>query len=65
MAGCMIESNASIAGAAHLVPLLDYVDIDGSILLADDDFEGVPFDDGTVDLAAVERPGTGADAPSR
>ncbi|UWG48787.1 L-alanine-DL-glutamate epimerase or related enzyme of enolase superfamily [Halanaeroarchaeum sp. HSR-CO] len=60
MAGCMIESNASIAGAAHLTPLLDYVDLDGSILLAEDDFEGVPIDDGSVDLAAIERPGTGA-----
>ena len=65
MAGCMIESNASIAGAAHLTPLLNYVDIDGSILLADDDFAGVPIDDGYVDLAALDRPGTGARAPTR
>ncbi|MFW5903197.1 MAG: dipeptide epimerase [Halolamina sp.] len=65
MAGCMIESNASIAGAAHLVPLLDYVDIDGSLLLESDDFEGVPIDEGTVDLAALDRPGTGARVPTR
>jgi L-alanine-DL-glutamate epimerase-like enolase superfamily enzyme len=65
MAGCMIESNASIAGAAQLTPLLDYVDIDGSILLADDDFAGVPIDDGYVDLTALDRPGTGARAPTR
>jgi L-alanine-DL-glutamate epimerase-like enolase superfamily enzyme len=60
MCGCMVESNASIAAAAHLVPLLDYADIDGSLLLADDDYEGVPMPAGHVDLEATDRPGTGA-----
>jgi len=60
MCGCMIESNASIAAAAHLAPLLDYADLDGSLLLADDDFDGVPMPAGHVDLAAVDRPGTSA-----
>ena len=60
MCGCMIESNASIAAAAHLAPLLDYADLDGSLLLADDDFDGVPMPAGHVDLQAVDRPGTGA-----
>ncbi|SEW26352.1 dipeptide epimerase [Halobacterium jilantaiense] len=60
MCGCMIESNASIAAAAHLAPLLDYADLDGSLLLADDDFDGVPLPAGHVDLQAVDRPGTGA-----
>ncbi|MFB6070222.1 MAG: dipeptide epimerase [Halanaeroarchaeum sp.] len=60
MAGCMIESNASIAAAAHLGPLLDYADLDGSLLLAEDDYLGVPFDGGRIDLGALDRPGTGA-----
>jgi len=62
MLGCMIESNASIAAAAHLAPLLDYADLDGSLLLADgeDPYEGVPMPAGLVDLDAQERPGTGA-----
>ena len=60
MCGCMIESNASIAAAAHLAPLLDYADLDGSLLLAADDFDGVPMPAGHVDLQAVGRPGTGA-----
>jgi len=60
MCGCMIESNASIAAAAHLAPLLDYADLDGSLLLAEDDFDGVPMPAGHVDLQAVERAGTGA-----
>ncbi|AGB32888.1 Mandelate racemase/muconate lactonizing protein [Natrinema pellirubrum DSM 15624] len=60
MCGCMNESNASIAAACHLAPLLDYADLDGSLLLADDPVDGVPLADGRIDLAALERSGTGA-----
>lgn len=60
MCGCMVESNASIAAACHLAPLLDYADLDGSLLLADDPYDGVPLDGGRIDLAALDRPGTGA-----
>ncbi|MFB6253572.1 MAG: dipeptide epimerase, partial [Halobacteriaceae archaeon] len=60
MCGCMVESNASIAAAAHLSPLLDYADLDGSLLLEDDPYTGVPFDDGYIDLNHVDRPGTAA-----
>ncbi|WP_254522598.1 dipeptide epimerase [Natrinema caseinilyticum] len=60
MCGCMTESNASIAAACHLAPLLDYADLDGSLLLADDPVEGVPMPGGRIDLAGVDRPGTGA-----
>jgi len=60
MLGCMTESNASIAAACHLAPLLDYADLDGSLLLADDPYDGVPMPDGFVDPSAFDRPGTGA-----
>ncbi|WP_121820455.1 dipeptide epimerase [Halostella salina] len=60
MLGCMVESNASIAAGAHLAPLLDYADLDGSLLLDRDPFAGVPMPDGVIDLASVDRPGTGA-----
>ncbi|QSW97817.1 dipeptide epimerase [Haloterrigena alkaliphila] len=60
MLGCMTESNASIAAACHLAPLLDYADLDGSLLLADDPYDGVPLPDGRIDLAGLERSGTGA-----
>ena len=59
MCGCMIETNASIAAAAQLLPLLDYADLDGSLLLADDPYRGVPVRSGRFDLGAVEA-GTGA-----
>lgn len=60
MAGCMIETNASIAAAAHLAPLLDYADLDGSLLLDSDPFTGVDLAGGDIDLAGLDRPGTGA-----
>ncbi|WP_132059487.1 dipeptide epimerase [Halorussus amylolyticus] len=60
MLGCMIESNASIAAAAHFAPLLDYADLDGSLLLADDPYVGVEMPDGEIDLAGSDRAGTGA-----
>lgn len=59
MLGCMIESNASIAAACHLAPLLDYADLDGSLLLAEDEYDGVPMHEGVIDLE-TGRPGTGA-----
>jgi L-alanine-DL-glutamate epimerase-like enolase superfamily enzyme len=60
MLGCMLESNASIAAGAHLAPLLDYADLDGSLLLAEDPYEGVPMADGHLDPETFEAPGTGA-----
>jgi L-alanine-DL-glutamate epimerase-like enolase superfamily enzyme len=57
MLGCMVESTASIAAACHLAPLVDYVDLDGALLLAEDAYEGPSYAGGT--LAVPDRPGTG------
>jgi L-alanine-DL-glutamate epimerase-like enolase superfamily enzyme len=59
MCGCMIETNVSIAAAANLLPLLDYADLDGSLLLESDPYAGVPVSSGRFDLEGVDR-GTGA-----
>lgn len=59
MLGCMVESNASIAPACHVAPLVDYADLDGALLLAEDPCSGVPVRDGEFDLEAVTS-GTGA-----
>ncbi len=59
MCGCMSESNASIAAACHLAPLLDYADLDGSLLLDEDPFDGVPMPGGRIDLESADRAGTG------
>ncbi len=58
MVGCMTESSVGISAIAHLLPLLDYVDMDGSLLLRDDPATGVTFDYGTVIYSAEN--GTGA-----
>ena len=60
MCGCMIESNASIAAAAQLAPLLDYADLDGSLLLAEDPYDGIGMKDGEIRLGEQDRAGTGA-----
>ena len=60
MCGCMIESNASIAAAAQLAPLLDYADLDGSLLLDGDPYEGIAMPDGEIRLGDQKRVGTGA-----
>nr|WP_193570670.1 dipeptide epimerase [Halorubellus sp. JP-L1] len=58
MLGCMVESSAAIAAGAHLAPLCDHVDLDGSLLLADDPYDGPVQAGGAIALG--EEPGTGA-----
>jgi L-alanine-DL-glutamate epimerase-like enolase superfamily enzyme len=41
MVGCMTESSVGITAIAHIAPLLDYVDMDGAMLLAKDPAKGV------------------------
>ncbi len=58
MVGCMTETSVGISAIAHLLPLLDYVDMDGSLLISNDPASGVTFDFGRVLYA--NRNGTGA-----
>lgn len=60
MLGCMVESAVSIAAAAHLTPLVDYADLDGAMLVAQDPFVGSPVRPGEIALA-TERPGLGVE----
>jgi len=48
MIGCMNESSVGTAAIAQLAPLLDYVDMDGPLLLSEDIAEGVSFDNGKI-----------------
>ncbi len=48
MIGCMNESSVGTAAIAQLAPLLDYVDMDGSLLLAEDIGISVGFDNGKI-----------------
>jgi L-alanine-DL-glutamate epimerase-like enolase superfamily enzyme len=57
MLGCMIESSIAITAAAHLLPLVDAADLDGSVLLAHDPFEGAVITGGRFVLP--DAPGLG------
>lgn len=58
MVGCMTESSVGISAIAQLLPLLDYVDMDGAILLSQDIATGVCLSDGKAHFPDL--PGTGA-----
>jgi L-alanine-DL-glutamate epimerase-like enolase superfamily enzyme len=58
MVGCMTESTVGISAIAQLLPLLDYVDMDGAALLAEDIATGVKVERGTAIYPAAN--GTGA-----
>ena len=60
MAGCMVESSLGITAAAHLSPLLDFADLDGAALLADDPHVGATIVGGRIVLPT--EPGLGVRA---
>jgi len=57
MLGCMVETSLGIAAAAQLSGLVDFVDLDGAMLLADDPFTGLAYENGRILLP--EAPGLG------
>jgi L-alanine-DL-glutamate epimerase-like enolase superfamily enzyme len=59
MVGSMNESTIGTAAIAHLGPLLDYVDMDGPLLLKEDIATGLTFDNGKVIFSG--KPGLGVE----
>ncbi len=57
MLGCMISSSVSVTAAAHLSPLVDYADLDGNLLIANDPYRGVQVKEGK--LVLPDAPGLG------
>lgn len=57
MVGCMTESTVGISSIAHLLPELDYVDMDGPLLLTEDIASGVTIKNGKTFYP--DRTGTG------
>jgi L-alanine-DL-glutamate epimerase-like enolase superfamily enzyme len=51
MAGCMTESTVGISAIAQLLPELDYVDMDGPLLLSEDIASGVSLEFGKINYA--------------
>ncbi len=59
MLGCMIESELGIALSAQLAPLVDYVDLDGHLLIEPGPWRGLGFADGRIVLSPA--PGLGVE----
>ena len=57
MIGCMTETSCAVTAAAQLAPLVDWCDLDGNLLIANDPFDGLKIVVGRVTLP--ERPGIG------
>ena len=57
MLGCMTETSCAVSAAAQLAPMVDWADLDGNLLIANDCFDGMKIVDGKVTL--TDRPGIG------
>lgn len=57
MLGCMTETSCAIAAAAQLSPAVDFADLDGNLLIANDIFRGTTVVDGKITLNQL--PGIG------
>jgi L-alanine-DL-glutamate epimerase-like enolase superfamily enzyme len=60
MLGCMVSSSVSVTAAAHLSPLVDYADLDGNLLVANDPYRGVTVHKGK--LVLPDRSGLGVES---
>lgn len=60
MIGCMVSSSCTVTAAAHLSPLVDHVDLDGNLLVANDPWVGVRVEKGR--LLLPKGPGLGLTA---
>jgi L-Ala-D/L-Glu epimerase len=59
MLGCMVETSLGISAAAQISGLVDFVDLDGAMLLADDPYSGPLYENGRIILP--EEPGLGVE----
>ena len=57
MVGCMTETSCAVTAAAQLSPLVDWADLDGNLLIANDRFDGIKIVNGRVTIP--DRPGIG------
>jgi L-alanine-DL-glutamate epimerase-like enolase superfamily enzyme len=54
MVGCMTESTVGISAIAHLLPELDFVDMDGALLLSNDIATGVTISSGIINYPEID-----------
>ena len=57
MVGCMTETSCATTAAAHFAPAVDFADLDGNLLIANDRFRGMVVEGGKMVLP--DRPGLG------
>ncbi len=57
MIGCMTETSCATTAAAHISPMVDFADLDGNLLIANDRFRGMVVEGGKMILP--DRPGLG------
>jgi L-alanine-DL-glutamate epimerase-like enolase superfamily enzyme len=57
MIGCMTETSCAISAAAQLSPKTDWADLDGNLLISNDQYSGVQVVNGKITL--VDLPGIG------
>jgi L-alanine-DL-glutamate epimerase-like enolase superfamily enzyme len=57
MIGCMTETSCAVSAAAQLSPMVDWADLDGSLLISNDPYKGMEVIDGKVTL--IDKPGIG------
>jgi L-alanine-DL-glutamate epimerase-like enolase superfamily enzyme len=57
MVGCMTETSCAVSAAAQLSPAVDFADLDGNLLIANDRFKGMEVVKGKISLP--DRPGIG------
>ncbi len=57
MVGCMTETSCAVTAAAQISPLVDWADLDGNLLIANDRFDGLKIVNGQVTIP--NRPGIG------
>lgn len=60
MLGCMTETSCAVSAAAQLAPAVDWADLDGALLIANDRFSGMWIENGKIMLPAG--PGIGVQA---
>ena len=58
MLGCMTETSCGVSAASQLSPLVDWADLDGNLLIANDIFDGMKIVNGKVTIPR-DRPGIG------
>lgn len=59
MLGCMTETSCAVTAAAQLAPMVDWADLDGNLLIANDLFDGIKIVEGKVTIP--DRPGIGVE----